>query len=256
MSVLHQDTTVSPAITYDYRVRAVGVAGSGPWSLIVTATAPAIPLDTTKPLVAILAPANAANVSGIVSISAQASDNVGVNNLEISYWNQYLGREIILGSATDAETLAASWDTRGLPAATYSIRVLASDSIGNWKREEVSVKVSGAANDDPDGDGHNNLIEVALGTPPLQSNPSTAITTMEKVGDASHLQLDVTKDPNAGNVIFRVEVAGNLAGPWSSDPVTAVQILHENSARLIARDRTPVAAASQRFIRLRVESPP
>jgi hypothetical protein len=87
MSTLHQDTTVAPAITYDYRVRAVGVAGPGPWSVMATVTAPATPLDTTRPEVTIESPTHGANISGIISISATASDNVGVKNLEISYWN-------------------------------------------------------------------------------------------------------------------------------------------------------------------------
>jgi Bacterial Ig domain len=256
MSTLHQDTTVAPGIAYDYRVRAVGVAGPGPWSAIATATAPADPLDTTRPEVFIVSPANSANVSGIVSISATASDNVGVSNLEISYWNPYLGREIILGSASDSDSHTANWDTRGLPTATYAIRVIASDAIGNWQRAEVSVNVSNTSGDDPDGDGQENLIELALGTPPMQSNPCTVQTTLEQVGEARHLQLDVMKNPLAGNVIFRAEVADNPAGPWSSDPLTAVEILHEDNERLIARDRTPVAAAARRFIRLRVGSAP
>jgi hypothetical protein len=57
-------------------------------------------------------------------------------------------------------------------------------------------------------------------------------------------------------LIFRVEVAGDPAGPWSSDPLAAVEILHDDPERLIARDRTPVAAAVRRFIRLRIEAAP
>lgn len=255
-STLHQDTTVAPAILYDYRVRALGVAGPGPWSVMATTTAPATPLDTTRPEVTIVSPANGTNVSGIISISATASDNIGVTNLEISYWNQYLGREIILGSATSSESHAVTWDTRGLPAASYAIRVLASDAIGNWQRAEVAVNVGTPAADDPDRDGQNNLIELALGTPPLVSNPGTVLTTLEPVGQARHLRLEVAKNPLAGNLIFRAEVAGDPAGPWSSDPLTAVEILHENAERLIARDRMPVGAAAKRFIRLRIDTAP
>lgn len=39
----HQDTTVSPGVTYDYRIRAVGVAGPGAWSAVITVTAPTPP---------------------------------------------------------------------------------------------------------------------------------------------------------------------------------------------------------------------
>ena len=145
MSTFHQDTTVAPATTYDYRVRAVGVAGPGPWSAIATATSPATALDTTPPVVAILTPTNGANVSGIVSVSAQATDNVGVATLEIGYWNQYLGQDIILGSATNG-SLTVNWDTRALTPATYTVWAVATDGVRNWKRAEISVNVAAAAN--------------------------------------------------------------------------------------------------------------
>ncbi len=144
MSTFHQDTTVAPATTYDYRVRAVGVAGPGPWSAIATATSPATPLDTTPPVVAIVTPANGANISGIVSVSAQATDNVGVEILEIGYWNQYLGQDIILGSAATGN-LAVNWDTRGLTPATYTVWAVATDGVRNWKRAEISVNVASPA---------------------------------------------------------------------------------------------------------------
>lgn len=38
----HTDTTVSPGVTYDYRVRATGLGGASPWSSVATATAPSV----------------------------------------------------------------------------------------------------------------------------------------------------------------------------------------------------------------------
>jgi len=142
MSTFHQDTTVAPATTYDYRVRAVGVAGPGLWSATATATSPSTPLDTTPPNVTILTPANGASVSGIVSVSAQATDDVGVEFLEVSYWNQYLGQEIILGSVADADSLTVNWDTRGLTPAPYAVWAFAYDAIGNWTQTEITVNVA------------------------------------------------------------------------------------------------------------------
>ncbi len=145
MSTFHQDTTVAPATTYNYRVRAVGVAGPGPWSAIATATAPSTPLDVTKPVVTIPTPTNGATVSGIVSISAQATDNVGVEFLEISFWNQYLGQEVVLGSIENSGSLTVNWDTRGLTPATYAVWAFAHDAVGNWTRKEISVNVAAPA---------------------------------------------------------------------------------------------------------------
>jgi len=91
----HTDTTVGVGITYDYRVRAVGIGGNSPWSNVATVTSPATPLDTTRPVVNVLAPSSGATVSGTVTTRAEASDNVGVEYLEISFWNQYSGQQVI-----------------------------------------------------------------------------------------------------------------------------------------------------------------
>lgn len=143
-STAHQDTTVGVAITYEYRVRAVGLGGAGDWSNSVTVTSPATPLDTTPPNVTILNPADGANVSGIVPVSAQATDNVAVEYLEISFWNQYTGQEVILGSVANSGALAVNWDTRGLTPATYRLRAFAYDTLGNWTNRDISVNVTTA----------------------------------------------------------------------------------------------------------------
>ncbi|MFN5961193.1 MAG: hypothetical protein ACK5CW_06910 [Verrucomicrobiota bacterium] len=164
---------------------------------------------------------------------------VGVGNLEISYWNQYLGQEIVLGSTTAAENHTVNWDTRGLPSATYAIRVLASDAIGNWRRAEVSVHVGDPDDQDPDGDGHENLIELALGTPRLESNPGTVLTTFEQVGEARYLQLNVAKNPLATNLIYRAEVAGS---PTSLGSVRALKHFPiEEDAFVLLRGPTRMA---------------
>lgn len=144
-STFHQDTTVVPAMTYEYRVRAVGVAGPGPWSASATATAPDTVLDTKAPTVTILSPANGATVAGIVPVSALATDDSGVELLEISYWNQYLGQEVVLGSAVQAGSLTVNWDTRGLTPDTYAVWAFAHDAVGNWSQTEVLVTVTASA---------------------------------------------------------------------------------------------------------------
>jgi hypothetical protein len=142
----HTDTTVGVGITYEYRVAAGGLGGNSPWSNIATVTAPATPLDTTPPSVSILSPANGASVSGTVTVSAQATDNVGVEYLEISFWNQYTGQQVILGSVANAGTLSVNWNTNGLTPAAYTVRAYAYDTLGNWSQAEISVNVASAAN--------------------------------------------------------------------------------------------------------------
>jgi hypothetical protein len=141
----HSDTTVGVAITYDYRVRAIGAAGPGPWSNVARVTSPSTPLDTTKPVVTIRTPASGATVSGTVAVTADATDNVGVEYLEISFWNQYTGQQVILGSVSKSGSLSVNWNTAGLTPATYALRAYAYDAIGNWAQTEIPVAV-GAGN--------------------------------------------------------------------------------------------------------------
>ena len=137
----HMDTTVGVNITYEYRVRAAGLGGNSPWSDSVTVTSPPTPLDTAPPVVTLLNLTDGANVSGIVPVSAQATDNVAVEYLEISFWNQYTGQEIIIGSVSNAGSLSVNWDTRGLTPATYRLRAFAYDTMGNWTNRDISVNV-------------------------------------------------------------------------------------------------------------------
>jgi hypothetical protein len=141
----HTDTSVGVGVAYDYRVRATGLSGPSEWSNIATVTAPATQLDTTPPVVSILSPTRGATVSGTVGVSAQASDDVAVEYFEISFWNQYLGQQVILGSVLNGGQLSVSWDTRGLAPATYTLRAFAYDTMGNWSQAETPVAVSGSS---------------------------------------------------------------------------------------------------------------
>ncbi|MBK7933177.1 MAG: Ig-like domain-containing protein [Pyrinomonadaceae bacterium] len=137
----HSDTTVGVNITYNYRVRAIGIGGSSPWSNTATVTSPAIPLDTTPPQVALLEPADGASVSGIVLVRSLATDNVAIEYQEISFWNQFSGQQVIIGSTANGGEFSVNWDTRQLVPATYRIRAFASDTLGNWDQSEVNVVV-------------------------------------------------------------------------------------------------------------------
>ncbi len=137
----HTDTTVVAGVTYDYRVRAVGLGGASAWSNMVTVAAPATPLDTTPPVVTIQTPANGASLFGTVTVTAQATDNVAVEYLEISFWNQYTGQQVILGSVANAGSLSVNWNTSGLTSAAYTLRAYAYDTLGNWTQTEITVNV-------------------------------------------------------------------------------------------------------------------
>ena len=101
----------------------------------VTTTTP----DTTAPTTSITAPANGATVSGTVSVSASASDNVGVTRVEF-----YL--DGVLKSTDTTSPYSWSWDTTTATNAAHSLVSKAYDAAGNFGTSAtVSVTVNNVA---------------------------------------------------------------------------------------------------------------
>jgi hypothetical protein len=92
--------------------------------------------DTQAPATSITSPANGATVSGIVSVTASATDNVGVTSVEF-----YQDGALV---ATDAASpYAWSWDTRTAANGAHSLTSKAYDAAGNaGTSPAVSVTVN------------------------------------------------------------------------------------------------------------------
>jgi hypothetical protein len=90
--------------------------------------------DTTPPVVAITAPVSGAKVSGIVNISASASDNVGVVGV------QFRVDGVNFGSELSAQPYTVVWDTRKLKG-SYKLSAVARDAAGNQSVASVSVTI-------------------------------------------------------------------------------------------------------------------
>ncbi|QEE17390.1 Ig-like domain-containing protein [Promethearchaeum syntrophicum] len=90
--------------------------------------------DYEKPVVSITAPTNGATVQDTISISATATDNVGVVK------TQY---KIDAGAWTDDLTApySWSWDTTTASEGSHSITVRAYDEAGNYEEDSISVTV-------------------------------------------------------------------------------------------------------------------
>jgi hypothetical protein len=92
--------------------------------------------DTTPPTVSITAPANGATVSGTVSVTATASDNVGVTKVEF-----YL--DGALQSTDTTSPYAWSWDTTTASNASHALTAKAYDAALNvGTSSAVSVTVN------------------------------------------------------------------------------------------------------------------
>src|SRR6266540_44148 len=131
------NTGLSPSTTYTYAVAAFDAAGNlSAQSSPASATTPAAP-DTTPPTVSITAPANGAPVSATVTVSASASDNVGVVGV------QFLLDDGINGSA-DVTTApySVSWNTVTASDGSHKITAIARDAAGNVSPVSAPVTVT------------------------------------------------------------------------------------------------------------------
>ena len=94
------------------------------------------PVDTTPPTTSVTAPTAGATVSGTTTVTATATDNVGVTRIEL-----YVDGAL-LGSGTTSPT-SASWNTTTAANGTHSITSKAYDAAGNvGTSAAVSVTVS------------------------------------------------------------------------------------------------------------------
>jgi len=99
---------------------------------------PPPPPDTTPPAVGITAPTNGATVSGTISVSATASDDVGVTKVEF-----YQGSTLL--QTVTSGPYSINWDTTTVADAAYLVTAKAYDAAGNSTTSTaVSVTVSNA----------------------------------------------------------------------------------------------------------------
>jgi hypothetical protein len=108
-------TQASPGAGTWY-IMVVSYSGTGAYQLTCTLTTSSA--DTTAPTVSITSPANGATVSGSVTVTVSASDNVGVTSTAIS---------IDGGSYTTSLT----WATTSVADGSHTIQARAQDAAGN-----------------------------------------------------------------------------------------------------------------------------
>jgi chitodextrinase len=95
--------------------------------------------DTTPPTVSLTAPANNATVSGTASVSANASDNVGVTSVQFKLDGN------ALGSPDTVAPYTYSWDTTKVPDGTHTLTATASDGTNTTTSSSVTVTVKNTA---------------------------------------------------------------------------------------------------------------
>jgi hypothetical protein len=127
------------AITGDFNGDTLGdVAMIGPRQGANAQVFVVLQQDQTAPTVDITTPADGSTVSGIVTISATAADNVGVTRVD------FFANDVLIGTSSAGPNYSVSWDTSAL-AGSFTIRARAFDAAGNFADDSVSVTVADLA---------------------------------------------------------------------------------------------------------------
>jgi hypothetical protein len=142
------DTTAAAPGDHTLTARARDSNGNTTTSTAVTVTVDATaPTDTTPPSVALSAPAPGAIVSGTVTVSSTASDNVGVVGVQFLLDGEPLGSEL---TAPQSQEYSTSWTTTGTSNGLHELSVRARDTAGNQTTSAaVSVTVTNEAGPTP-----------------------------------------------------------------------------------------------------------
>jgi len=136
----YTDTPVSPNFTYQYQVRARDVAGNiSGFSATASVTTPA---DTTPPSVTLTSPADGISVSANVIISADASDNVGVEDVD------FLVNGNVVGTVGEGGPYRLVWDSTTVPDGQVTITARAVDtSLNTTTSSSRTITVANSAGD-------------------------------------------------------------------------------------------------------------
>jgi hypothetical protein len=104
-----------------------------------TTSAVILPSDTTPPTVSMTAPSNGATISGTVTLSANATDNVGVSHVDF-----YRGTTLI--GFDSSSPYSISWNTTTVTNGAYALSAKAYDAAGNIGTSTgVNITVSNLA---------------------------------------------------------------------------------------------------------------
>ena len=216
--------------------------------------------DTTPPTVQLTAPTNGSTVSGVISLVASASDDVGVAKVEFHANGSLLGQRT-------APPYSFDWDTASVADGSYALMARAYDAAGNvGSDDDTTVIVTNAGG----GGGGGSLtasfasVDAEDGyTKATASGGSAAVGTLESssglaIGRGSDgkynralLSFDTSSLPdNAVILAATVELThrGNYGDPWSSPSGNQLVVdirsgCFGSSCSLLASDHTAGATA-------------
>ncbi len=119
--------------TFYFKVIAVDIAGNE--SLASNEASATVSPDVTPPTVSISSPLDGASVSGAISVSAAANDDVGVAGVQFALDGTVLGAEDMVAP------YSLSWNSATVPNGVYSLTAIARDAANNTT-ESIDIAVT------------------------------------------------------------------------------------------------------------------
>jgi len=177
-----EDTSAPYAVSWNtttvangsYALTAVARDAAGNTTTSTIATVTVNNADTTAPTVSITAPSNNARVANTVTVSANASDNVGVVAVQFKVDGANIGAE------DTTAPYSVSWNTATVSNGSHVLTAVARDAAGNSTTSNGrTVRVSNAA-PAPEPD-----LDEAFSLAPAESSKLD-----EDLGPSSHWEID------------------------------------------------------------------
>lgn len=182
------------------------------------------PGDGTPPTASVTSPAGGASVSGTVTLTAAAADDVGVTSVQFTVDNQNVGAPLTTGPYTLA------WNSTTVANGSHAVRVVARDAAGNTTTSSpVDIVV---ANPVPDG------------APPTVSLTAPAAGT---VTNTVTITASATDNVGVTKVEFLVDgvvIATDTSAPYSASWNTNTSALGGHSLTAKAYDAANNSATS------------
>jgi chitodextrinase len=204
-----------------------GAAGFRPQLVVTTQTASSVP-DTAPPIASITSPGAGATVSGMITVQATASDNIGVTKVELHV-------DGVLRGTDTTSPYSFPWDTTTVSNGNHALVARAYDASGNaGTSSTITVNVSNATPDTAPPTAPSNL--TATAPSPTRVDLSWTAST-DNVG-VSHYAIfrndaqigtttatsysDMTASPGAtyGYSVRAYDAAGNPSPPSATVSVT------------------------------------
>jgi hypothetical protein len=181
----------------------VGQTTTSPTTTEPAPTSPTSPSsDTTAPKVTITSPINGATLVGSVTLSVNATDNVGVAGVQYTINDTNFGPELTTAPFT------TTWNTSTIKNAWYGVRAVVRDAAGNKTTSNVhNVKVANAVS--------------GTGTVPTSGSTSDPVTSPTS-------PTSPTTSPSSDTTAPKVALSSPINGATISGTITLASTATDN----------------------------